>query len=1367
MVGNAVVRLMKGGAQYRLAYKYILISCTVLFAGIAHLYAQSIQFESIPTTLGLSQNFVNDIAADTTGFIWIATPSGLNRFDGYEFKTFKNEPLDSLSLGSNRVYQTIIDRDGALWVAHEKGLQVYNSQSGGFIRVPLDPNVAVRHLILDKDLGVIALDSELLIHQIKRIQHDKFVIISHQRPISKDKNDVIYTIALDRQNRLWINARTYLGLVDLNSSQAQMKYVDWLSWEGNSQTILNQSTSAVKRSNQLGAPGLVQGRNGQIFVYNENVLSVIDGEIVKTNLIGELRNSPPSNWVFNGYHDASNLLWLYSKWPNSAFVLDLAELKMVNGSERIFEKIQVGISAIIESQDGLMWATTIGNGIYKGVRHNEIFNSPPVSSKILTSSTYPIYKDEEGNVWLGTENQILVIPKGFDTPQEINIPKNYYADSDLGERKLIFSVKFIKGDGEGGLWVGNHEGLHHLKKNGIEIKEHRFYSIYGGSRTNGKDSPLGVYDLFIDEFDAIWLATAGEIGKFDAETGSFEGHSFESDFKIYNYYRISNRILKTKKQTFWIGTMQGLIQFDSANRTFQFHRNNPKDIHSLASNEIKTIAHDPSDPEVIWIATNGRGLDRLNTRTGDFLHYTEKDGLPDETIYGILNNGKEELWLSTNKGLCSFNLQSHYIQTYSALDGLQDNEFNTRSFFKGKDNEFIFGGIYGLNRFYPDQLFESNYQPMTSIIGVKVNNESITYHPQSEILSHAIEEATDIYISPDVKMVSFTVSGLDLSAPENTNYQYKLENYDENWNTIGKERVITFTNLPYGDFKLRIRSSNRSGKWSDKTRDITIHMIAPLWQRWWAYTAYAAILILVIISIFKFQLKRENSKRESQRLQELDTLKTRLFTNITHEFRTPITVISGMAGMIPNQEQYTGAIQKNADNLLQMVNQILDLAKLESNKLEVNYINGNIVEYIKYLTESLRSNALQQNKHLSFHSSHDVIVMDYDEMKTRHIIYNLLSNALKFTKSEDRIDVRITLNGVTEIWVEVEDSGIGIAKEKLPYIFDRFYQADNSSTKAAQGTGIGLALCHELIRLLGGRLQVKSDIGLGSTFGFALLIKNVSSQGSYTAIPEILEPELPFQRSNGLEATFDEKKPLLLLVEDNYEIARFIELLLEGSYSIVHAENGQRGIEEAILRIPDVIISDVMMPLKNGYEVTETLKTDIRTSHIPIILLTAKASQSDRNEGLEKGADAYLHKPFDKAELQIRLRKLIELRRNLISKFKGLEVSDDSFHELENQFLQQVKNAVIENINKSEFKIEDLENSMKLSKMQLYRKLKALTGMSPSIVVRDIRLNEAIKLIRKGELSVSEVAYEVGFSDPSYFTRAFKEKFGTAPSKYN
>ena len=548
----------------------------------------------------------------------------------------------------------------------------------------------------------------------------------------------------------------------------------------------------------------------------------------------------------------------------------------------------------------------------------------------------------------------------------------------------------------------------------------------------------------------------------------------------------------------------------------------------------------------------------------------------------------------------------------------------------------------------------------------------------------------------------------------------------------------------------------------------------------------------------------------------MDSLKTRLYTNITHEFRTPLTVMLGMAKQIPNYFSVTGAsekiktaaslIERNGNNLLQLVNQLLDLSKLESGNMVLDLIRGDVTEYINYLVESFHSLAETKNIRLHYLPEVEGLFMDYSPEKLQHIISNLLSNAIKFTPDggdvylnvgvkdrqmelvpnlhrEDRNNISAS-NANTFLSIQVKDTGIGIPPEKIPYIFDRFYQADNTHTRQGKGTGIGLALVKELVKLMDGEITVDSNFRKGAIF--TVLLPIVKGESTPTEKPDMLrKPDLAISSKPIaalkplLEETTTSKDgelPVLLIVEDNEDVAHYIRTCLENSYQVLYAINGQTGIDKAIEAIPDIIISDVMMPEKDGFELVNTLKNDERTSHIPIVLLTAKADVASKLEGLERGADAYLAKPFHQKELLVRLRKMIELRKQLQVKYgsqqSSLSSSQSSTHSknkdssIEEIFLQKVNLTIEQNMGDNQFGNEQLSQQMNLSEIQLYRKLKALTGKSIAIYIRSIRLQRGKELLETSELNISEIAYEVGFSDPNYFSRTFSQEFGVPPSDF-
>ena len=535
------------------------------------------------------------------------------------------------------------------------------------------------------------------------------------------------------------------------------------------------------------------------------------------------------------------------------------------------------------------------------------------------------------------------------------------------------------------------------------------------------------------------------------------------------------------------------------------------------------------------------------------------------------------------------------------------------------------------------------------------------------------------------------------------------------------------------------------------------------------------------------QLIQEKKQLEADRLKELNEFIARFYTNITHEFRTPLTVIMGITENIKKHKQEKELIQRNSQNLLRLINQLLDLSRLESGALAFNKVHQDIVAYLQYLTESFYSAATQKNIRLLFHSEEKSVMMDYDEEKIQQIVYNLLSNALKFTSEHGQIIFhasKVEQDGRPFLKLKVKDNGIGIPPEDIDYIFDRFYQVDQAGSSMGASTGIGLALTKELAEWMKGRIEVQSQVGEGTEFTLYLPIEAevqptaevltaVREGVRKTGRPAPLDLELP-QAAGHQEEAPDEGEtsylsalPQLLIIEDNHDIITYIKTILKNNYEVHTAANGTLGIEKALEIIPDVIISDVMMPEKNGYEVCEILKQDERTSHIPIILLTAKATQSDKVEGLKYGADAYLTKPFDKEELIVRLEKLVKNRRQLQQRYaSGAHVSPTAEPTVDDIFLQELCEHIQANLNDAEFGVAELAAAVPMSQMQLYRKLKALTGKTPSQFIRSYRLRKGLELLRKGELTVSEIAYDVGFTDPSYFSRVFQKEFGKNPSDF-
>jgi signal transduction histidine kinase/DNA-binding response OmpR family regulator len=623
--------------------------------------------------------------------------------------------------------------------------------------------------------------------------------------------------------------------------------------------------------------------------------------------------------------------------------------------------------------------------------------------------------------------------------------------------------------------------------------------------------------------------------------------------------------------------------------------------------------------------------------------------------------------------------------------------------------------------------------------------------------------------------------GIHFQNPRKIQYQYKMEGVHDAWVKAGTERIARFNNLNPGQYKFLVKAANADGVWSETPAALNIQILAPWWWNWLSKTLYTLTLLLGIYSLYQFQLKRSLEKEKTLRLQELDKAKTRMYTNITHEFRTPLSIIQGMTEQLEGNEKLKATIQRNSFNLLNLVNQMLDLSKLETGNLPLKMVHSDIIAYLSYLIESFHSMAISKSIHLHFLPKQSVIYMDYDPDKLMKIMINILSNAIKFTGKGGNVYIiveqlekgtKLLGKANSTLSIQVKDTGIGISAEELPHIFDRFFQGN--STKNINGTGIGLAYTRELVKILNGKITVTSEVEKGSVFTVFLPITKEVPMIFPDATKELIkQAKVNHTYTEKIQNTnlANTNAPLVLIVEDNRDVKEYLFLCLKNHYQLEFADHGAEGIQKAIELVPDIILSDVMMPEKDGFELCEILKSDRATSHVPIILLTAKADLDAKVLGIQKGADAYMAKPFNKEELLVRMEQLIQMRKALQKKFsEGLKVDPRQFpkakYALEIKFLDQVNQIILENLEKESFNPSQLSKAINLSSSQLYRKLKAITGKSTAIYIRHKRLMVAKDLLETTGKTVSEIAYAVGFKELAYFSRCFSEEFGINPSQF-
>lgn len=843
------------------------------------------------------------------------------------------------------------------------------------------------------------------------------------------------------------------------------------------------------------------------------------------------------------------------------------------------------------------------------------------------------------------------------------------------------------------------------------------------------------------------------------------------------------------KEVLYAVTSNGLYQFDLKNQTRDIIGLEPPFLDS----RFLCIYED--DRGRLWLGTPLGGLHIYHPATKELKILNSDSGLGNNTVASVIQDDDGDFWIGTYNGVSIVSPEGELITNLFAEDGLVHREANRYATLKTKDGKILLGTISGLNIIDPKKLkarISKNEELQIYLTSIKYFDPSANTEVTLESKLHELGTV----ILPAARrnlQVSFATS--NYFNPLNNQYAYRLQGSENDWIPIGNQPTLSINNLPAGRYNIEVIGSDDKGNWTKTPLVISIDAKAYFYKQLWFYLLCVGLiagLSLIWIQRLRTAVNRatqtiredkETIEKQAEELKELDKAKSRFFTNISHEFRTPLTIISGMADQVKKKPEVwlsrgIDSIKQNTLNLLNLVNQILDLRKLESNQLTLDLVQGDIVKYLQYLSESYHSFGENAGIQLHFLAVQPVVVMDFDQEKILRIVSNLLANAIKYNKDGGHIyfhvDRKSNPDLQDELIVRIQDTGQGIPADQLMNIFGRFFQANTPGEKKIIGSGIGLALTYELVKLMGGDIQVQSELGKGTTFTFNLPITNNALSAA-----TFLESSNPLLEETALASTIIENKstltvnpnasptsesPSVLIVEDNPQIQEILIASLEDHYLLLIANNGQEGINMALEEIPDLIISDVMMPEKNGYELTDYLKNDDRTDHIPIVLLTAKSDVDSKISGLEKGADAYLAKPFESRELLVRLKKLLELRKKLQARYSHSSNEESQAPKIEDPFLQKFYSLVEKEISNPELDMNKIIRSMGMSRSQVFRKIKALTGKPPTQLIRSIRLQKSKILLATTQLTVAEIAYEVGFSSPSYFGAVFLEEFGISPN---
>lgn len=1363
--------------------KHIASTLFLSLLSILQLTAQSHSVKKLGIEQGLSNNYVVSITQDKQGFLWFATEEGLNKFDGTRFITYyKNDlPHNNQGITGNELNRVYADsKRPIIWIATQRdGLNAYNYDEQTFTAYQHNPENP--HSLITNDVTDISPstqnDDGLWVSTYYRgieylnINNGQFTHYNRSTVPSLPSNQT-WTVLDGGDNNL------YIGHV------------------GSGFSIFSLKDKSVKNfQNETGNPTSLPGNdvfciikdaNGNIWLGTNNGLALYNA--ANDNFI-TFRNNKNDKYatlcsrILSIRQLKDNRLWIASEL-NGIAILNLKQGMFLSPEELSIEYIQEGddsrslsnASARCIFQDSFdnIWIGTWGGGI------NFISSKPPLFTT-LSYSPIPnnenslnnkvassLCMDRQGRIWIGTDGGGINV---FEGEKRIAIYKK--ESGDIPSNFILASLQ----DSKGNLWFGSYQG-------GIsyyDSRNKRFRSISLMGQSN-----LDVRTIYEDAQHNIWVGYSGGIVVLNPLTMKIIQHYNTDNSELHSDFIRS--IAQDEKGRFWIGTFgDGLgIYTPNLQKIKTFTQRD-----GFCSNTINQIIQDKQ--KRMWIGT-GEGLvcflstDELNYKT-----YQRKDGLINTNICAITEDKKGNIWFSNNKGISCYVTNKGCFYNYDHSDDVPAGSFSSSCVTQSKNGQIYFGSINGVCCFNPDITMNEQPAPAAVVTEMKILGRLSNLENNDMIIN--LSKGQNVELSHAQNSFGLTFNVQNYSLVNQVEYVYMLKGLENSWYTVNENNSVTFRNIPPGKYEFLIKARIHNQKWPEEATSLTIRINPPLWLTWWAKLIYILVSISItylILHAYKKKLDLESlytlEKKNHEQEQELNQERLRFYTNITHELRTPLTLILGPledmqkeASLPAKQAQKLSVIHQSALRLLNLINQILEFRKTETQNKKLCVSKGNIAPLIYEI--GLKYKELNQNTKIDFRIQieKEEMFLFFDKEIITIVLDNLISNAIKYTEQGCvTLSLHQTMrNEVAYTEIKVSDTGYGISAEALPHIFDRYYQ--ESGKHQASGTGIGLALVKNLVTLHEGEIRAESIQNEGSTFYISLLTDNIYPNALHADSTEPVQEEMNqnTELEYSQEATLDTSKPILLIVEDNEEIQKYIVESFTDSFEVITANNGEEGKQQALSRIPDIVVSDIMMPVMDGITLCKQLKDDVRTSHIPIILLTAKDSLQDKEEGYEVGADSYLTKPFSASLLRSRINNLLDSRKKLVAQFQAqstpgsqIDLSEkriviaEALSKLDNEFIEKITLLIEENLSSEKIDINYLSDKMCMSGSTLYRKMKALTGLSTNEYIRKVKMKNAERLLLEGKFNISEIAYKVGINSTGYFRQCFKEEFGLSPSDY-
>jgi ligand-binding sensor domain-containing protein/signal transduction histidine kinase/DNA-binding response OmpR family regulator len=1362
-------------------FRFIII----LFFLVNNLFSQN-TFENYQFRLvnkESSKSGIYTIAQDQFGIMWMGTNgAGLYKFDGVNYVSYEQNSNVTNSINSNLIYATYVDVRNRLWIGTDEGLCLYNRDLNSFESIDIQKKtkketvISVKSIIEDNNgnLFLGTFNGGLLKLNIKTR-----TITPIKLDVSNPANYLINSLVKDKNGTIYLG--TNFGLKILDKAKNQIKKVtaknDNQILSGNIVSMFLDSSQNIWIGN--GYKGLVRVNlnSKEAFSYpittkrimsilatdpktilcateNDGLIIVNDQGVVQKKYVNSKFNmrSLSSNSVWSLFLDKERRIWLgYYNKGLGVFDKINSKVNIIESLPGNSQSLQTNcVTGIAKDHEGQLWISMEGGGV-------DVYNQVSKTFKHITRSDNSFYSgltndnitkvfiDKKQNIWLSSWNEgIFLLKKG--SRDFINYStKNTGLASD--------NIMSITEDSRGVIWIGTFaKGLHYYTPS--DGKFHHCNSKPFHTVMN-----LDIRNVMVDSDNAVWVGST--TGLYKVTTKDF------ITFSVVSFRDKMSEKLKNHKSTHTINTL-----YEAKNKE-------------------------------IWIGTDGAGLFSYNKKTDSLKWYINFKGLHEKSISSIVESNDGGIWLSGKKGITRLDLKNKTTFNYSIYDGLLGNDFNNNSVLKDENGVLYFGSYEGLNYFNPTNLVKSKKQLPIYFTDLKLFNKSVGPLEKNSPLVKVISQTKKIILRHDQSVFTIDFIAVNYSYPARNEFAYYLEGFEDSWNYVGNKRSATYTNLAPGNYVFKVKAAEKNGVWNEKPLELKIEILPPWWKTSFAYLFYTLLLLAAIYfanqyyqNRFKQKQMIEFEKTKAVQIEKLNNKKLQFFTNISHEFRTPLTLILNPLGdIIKNYSsdlpeavlKKLQTIQKSSDRLSRLINELMDFNQLQFNKMTLQLQQIEVVSFTREIVSYFDEEAFSRGIQLEFESNKTTLKDWIDPKMFEKIIFNVVSNAFKVTPDNGRITVKIAVNSelmsfplidggtsYPSFEVIVEDTGSGLDKKDIKKIFDRFYQVNNLNKAYYGSTGIGLEVVRGFVELHKGIIEVESELGVGTTFKLLfpvgkeffneseILLEEFKKEKKMSFTPVVEKAEVQYEE-------YQEKQDriyTILIVEDNVELRNYLKNELKKEYKVLVAENGQVGLELALQKLPDLILTDVIMPIMNGLELCKNIKADLKTSHIPLMMLSAKALVKDRLEGIDSGADMYLSKPFDMDILRSSLVQLINSRQIMFNKFyNGITPkAKEKTTTLDNDFIKNVLHYINENISETELSVEDLASKVFLSRSQLYRKIKTLTGVSVNEFIRNVRLEKAKELIELGNDNITEISYKVGFSSPSYFTKCYKDKYGYLPT---